>query len=61
MKFDGAVLGQVYTPFILDKDTTAGITGIAAPVAGMMMYDTDQNHIAYYNGSAWQKLSHSPL
>ena len=61
IKFDGAVSGQVYTPFILDKDTTAGITGIAAPVAGMMMYDTDQNVIAFYNGSGWQKLSFTAL
>ena len=58
---NGAVSTSVFNPFILKKDTTAGITGTASPVAGMMMYDTTQNVLAFYNGSAWRKLNDSPI
>ena len=33
--------------------TTAQKTAIATPAAGLMVYDTDQNQMNYYNGSGW--------
>jgi hypothetical protein len=33
--------------------TTAQRLAIAAPAAGLMVYDTTLNQMAYYNGTAW--------
>lgn len=41
--------------------TDAQITGIAAPVAGLLVYSTTQNVIAFYDGTGWRKVSHAAL
>jgi hypothetical protein len=40
-------------------DTTANILAIADPVLGMIRYSTDDDVMAYYNGTAWIKLQNN--
>jgi hypothetical protein len=58
---DGADSIRVYNMFIPKVDTTAGITGTVAPVAGMLAWSSDSNHYAFYNGTAWRKLNDSAI
>jgi hypothetical protein len=58
---DGTASIRVYNMFIPKVDTTAGITGTAAPVAGMLAWSSDDNHYAFYNGSTWRKLNDSAI
>ena len=39
--------------FLPPRMTTAQKTAIATPAAGLMVYDTDQNQMNYYNGTGW--------
>jgi hypothetical protein len=39
--------------FLPPRMTTAQRLTIAAPAAGLMVYDTTLNQMAYYNGTAW--------
>jgi hypothetical protein len=47
--------------FGLPQLTNAAILAIASPKAGLMLYNTTINHPCFYNGTAWQRLSHSPM
>ena len=58
---DGTASIRVYNMFIPKVDTTAGITGTASPVAGMLAWSSNDNHYAFYNGTAWRKLNDSAL
>jgi hypothetical protein len=39
--------------FLPPRMTTAQRLAIASPAAGLMVYDTTLNQMAYYNGTAW--------
>ena len=45
--------------FQLKSGTHAEINAIVAPIIGMMVYNTDDNKIYDYNGTAWASL-HTP-
>lgn len=49
--------------FLLPRMTDAQINAISNPPDGLMVYSTDQNHIAFWNASAgvWKKVSNSNL
>ena len=49
--------------FLLPRMTDAQITAISNPPDGLMVYSTDQNHIAFWNAAAgvWKKVSNSNL
>jgi hypothetical protein len=42
--------------FVPSRMTTAQITALATPTAGMLVYDTTTNHLKVYNGSAWVQI-----
>ena len=46
---------------LLPRMTTTEINAIASPAAGLMVYNTTINHPCFYNGTAWQRVSHSPM
>lgn len=39
---------------------TATATIGGTPPTGLIIYDTTLNHLCFYNGTAWQRISHSP-
>ncbi|MFT3982056.1 MAG: hypothetical protein QM687_16430 [Ferruginibacter sp.] len=41
---------------LVPRMTSAQRTGIASPVKGLLVFDTDTNGFWYYNGSAWNNL-----
>lgn len=47
--------------FGLPQLTNAAILAIASPKAGLMVYNTTINHVCYYNGTTWQRISNSPM
>ena len=47
--------------FLPPRMTNAQILAIATPAAGLMAYNTNQNHVCFYDGTAWQKISHTPM
>jgi hypothetical protein len=47
--------------FGLPQLTNAAILAIATPKNGLMVYNTTINHPCFYNGTAWQRVSHSPM
>jgi hypothetical protein len=51
--YELGIAGQV------PSDTTANILAIVDPVAGMIRYSTDNQVMAFYNGSAWIKLQNN--
>jgi hypothetical protein len=42
--------------FLPPRMTTTQRTAISSPAAGLVVYDTTDNEIDYYNGTAWQSL-----
>jgi len=46
-------------PGLIPSATTAAILAITSPSAGMMRYSTDDQVLAFYNGSAWIKLQNN--
>lgn len=46
---------------LLPRMTDAQILAIAAPANGLMVYSTTQNVIAFYDGTAWHKVTHTNL
>ncbi len=57
----GAVLFQNVKGIVPRNATTAEINAISAPDTGAMVYNTTLNTICFYNGSAWQKVSHTAM
>lgn len=47
--------------FGLPQLTNAAILAIATPKNGLMVYNTTINHPCFYNGTAWQRVSNSPM
>jgi hypothetical protein len=47
--------------FLPPRMTNAQILAIATPATGLMAYNTTQNHVCFYDGTAWQKISHTPM
>lgn len=47
--------------FGLPNLTNAAILAISTPKTGLMLYNTTINHPCFYNGTAWQRISHSPM
>ena len=48
--------------FLLPRMTQAQITAIASPANALMVYNTDINHICYYDSiNGWRKLNHSAM
>lgn len=54
-------LDSISRGFLLARMTDAQILAIASPATGIMVYSTDQNHIAFFDGTVWKKLSNSNL
>jgi hypothetical protein len=46
---------------LLPRMTTTQINAIASPAAGLMVYNITIDHPCFYNGTAWQKVNHSPM
>jgi len=46
---------------VLPNKTTTEINAINSPDEGAMVYNTTLNTICFYNGSAWQKVSHTAM
>ena len=47
--------------FGLPQLTNAAILAIVSPKNGLMVYNTTINHPCFFNGTAWQRISHSPM
>ena len=47
--------------FLPPRMTTTEINAIVMPAAGLVVYNTTSAHICYYNGTAWQQVSHTPM
>ena len=47
--------------FLMPRMTEAQILAIATPANGLMVYNTTQNTPCFYNGTAWQKISHAAM
>ena len=41
--------------------TETEILDIASPETGRLYYNTTQNHVVFYDGSVWKKLTHSNM
>lgn len=56
-------LDSITRGFLLARMTDAQILAISSPADGLMVYSTDQHHIAFYDSGAggWKKLSNSNL
>ena len=46
---------------LLPRLTTTEVNAIVSPATGLTVYNTTVNTLCFYNGSSWQKLSHSNL
>jgi len=46
---------------VLPNKTTTEINAINSPDEGAMVYNTTLNTICFYNGTAWQKVSHTAM
>jgi hypothetical protein len=46
---------------LLPRLTTTEINNIVSPATGLTVYNTTVNTLCFYNGSSWQKCSHSNL
>jgi len=57
----GAVLFQNVKGIVPRNATTTEINAISSPDTGAMVYNTTLNTICFYNGSAWQKVSHTAM
>jgi hypothetical protein len=46
---------------LLPRLTTTQINAIVSPANGLILYNTTINHMCVYYGTAWVKLSHTPM
>jgi hypothetical protein len=46
---------------LIPRMTTSQRTGISSPDAGLLIYDSDQNHFFYFDGTVWVQLVSSSL
>lgn len=51
-----ATRGLVNKPY-----TTIQINGISAPTLGSLVYNTTLNTLCFYDGTTWEKISHSAM
>jgi hypothetical protein len=54
-------LDSISRGFLLARMTDAQILAISSPAEGIQVWSTDQKVIAFYDGSQWNKINHSPL
>ena len=47
--------------FLPPRMTTTQINAISSPATGLMVYNTTENTICFYNGTTWQKVTSSAL
>ena len=57
----GSVLFNNNEGVALPRLTTTQINVIPSPTQGLMAYNTTLNTICFYNGSSWQKVSHTNM
>jgi hypothetical protein len=57
----GSVLFNNNEGVALPRLTTTQINAISSPTQGLMAYNTTLNTICFYNGSSWQKVSHTNM
>ena len=57
----GSVLFNNSEGVALPRLTTTEINAISLPAQGLMAYNTTLNTICFYNGSSWQKVSHTSM
>ena len=57
----GSVLFNNSEGVALPRLTTTEINAISLPAQGLMAYNTTLNTICFYNGSSWQKVSHTNM
>jgi len=57
----GSVLFNNDEGVALPRLTTTEINAISSPTQGLMAYNTTLNTICFYNGSSWQKVSHTSM
>ena len=57
----GSVLFNNSEGVALPRLTTTQINAISLPAQGLMAYNTTLNTICFYNGSSWQKVSHTSM
>ena len=57
----GSVLFNNSEGVALPRLTTTEINAISSPAQGLMTYNTTLNTICFYNGSSWQKVSHTNM
>lgn len=46
---------------LLPRMTTTQVNAIASPINGLTVYNTTLNTLCFYNGSSWQKVSHTNM
>ena len=47
--------------FLQPRMTTAQVLAIASPAEGLQVYNTDLKTICFYNGTAWQRVTATPM
>ena len=47
--------------FLPPRMTTTQINAIVTPAEGLVVYNTTISHLCFYNGTSWQKISHSNM
>jgi len=57
----GSVLFNNDEGIVLPKLTTTEINAISSPNTGLTVYNTTLNTLCFYNGSSWQKVSHTSM
>jgi len=57
----GSVLFNNDEGIVLPRLTTTEINAISLPNTGLTVYNTTLNTLCFYNGSSWQKVSHTSM
>jgi hypothetical protein len=57
----GSVLFNNDEGIVLPRLTTTEINAISLPSTGLTVYNTTLNTLCFYNGSSWQKVSHTSM
>ena len=57
----GSVLFNNDEGVVLPRLTTTEINAISLPNTGLTVYNTTLNTLCFYNGSSWQKVSHTNM
>ena len=57
----GSVLFNNDEGIVLPRLTTTEINAISLPNTGLTVYNTTLNTLCFYNGSSWQKVSHTNM